>query len=129
VDERARRIESQLATAQAITHIGSWEWDMRTGVVTWSDELYRIYGFEPRSREVTFDFFLSRLHPEDRERVRGEVTQALGRGGRFAYLERIVRPDGSLRASCPAMAGGRRRSMFSATIETPSPRRPWQAAQ
>jgi PAS domain S-box-containing protein len=97
IDDRASRIERQLASAQAITHIGSWEWDMATGVVTWSDELYRIYGFEPRSREVTFDFFLSRLKAEDRERVHGEVKEALGRGGRFAYRERIVRPGGEVR--------------------------------
>jgi PAS domain S-box-containing protein len=97
IDDRASRIERQLASAQAITHIGSWEWDMATGVVTWSDELYRIYGFEPRSREITFDFFLSRLKAEDRERIHEEVKGALGRGGRFAYRERIVRPGGEVR--------------------------------
>jgi PAS domain S-box-containing protein len=95
--ERLARVEHQLAIAQQITHIGSWEWDARTNVVSWSDELYRIYGFEPRSRDITLEFFLSRLHPEDRERIQGEVGRALERGGRFAYPERIVRPDGSVR--------------------------------
>lgn len=89
--------ERQLAAAQQITHIGSWEWDMRTNVVTWSDELYRIYGLPPRSQSITFEYFLSRLHPEDRDRVRGLVGAALGSGGRFAYPERILRPDGSVR--------------------------------
>jgi len=95
--ERLTRVERQLALAQQITHIGSWEWDAATSVVTWSDELYRIYGFEPKSREVTFEFFLSRLHPDDVARVQREVGAALERGGRFAYPERIVRPDGSIR--------------------------------
>ncbi len=70
---------------------------MRTNVVSWSDELYRIYGFEPQSRPITFEFFLSRLHPDDRDRIQGEVGTAMERGTRFAYPERIVRPDGSIR--------------------------------
>jgi PAS domain S-box-containing protein len=97
-DERVRTVEHQLAVAQQITHIGSWEWDVATNSVSWSDELYRIYGFEPRSREITFEFFVSRLHPDDRERVQREVGAALERGARFGYPERIVRPDGSIRA-------------------------------
>lgn len=87
----------QLATAQAITHVGSWEWDPATNVVTWSDELYRIYGLEPRSVEITFHSFLSRVHEEDRERIQRNVTEAMERGGRFSYRERIHRPDGSIR--------------------------------
>lgn len=87
----------QLEAAQAITHVGSWEWDVATGQVEWSDELYRIYGFEPRSMPITFDVFLNALVPEDRHRVRGEIESALGRGGRFTYRERICRPDGTVR--------------------------------
>ncbi len=96
-DDRATRVEKQLAAAQQITHLGSWEWDVATNAVTWSDELYRIYGFEPQSRPITFEFFLSRLHPDDRARVQREVGLALERGSRFAYPERIIRPDGSMR--------------------------------
>ncbi|MGZ3453071.1 MAG: GAF domain-containing protein [Polyangiales bacterium] len=91
------RVERQLATAQQITHIGSWEWELATNRVTWSDELYRIYGLEPQSVEITFESFLARVHPEDREHTQREVGMALERGGRFDYPERIVRPDGSIR--------------------------------
>jgi PAS domain S-box-containing protein len=94
--ERVARVERQLAIAQQITHIGSWDWELATNVVTWSDELYRIYGLEPGT-EVTFESFLSRLHAEDRARVEREVAAALQRGGRFAYEERILRPDGTMR--------------------------------
>jgi PAS domain S-box-containing protein len=87
----------QLDAAQAITHVGSWEWDVRTGSVSWSDELYRIYGYDPGSRPVTLEFFLSSLHPDDRERIRAEIDAAIARKGRFSYRERIVRPDGSVR--------------------------------
>ncbi len=95
--ERARRLERQLEVAQQITHIGSWEWLVATGTVTWSDELYRIYGFEPGSVAITFEFFLGKLHPDDRARVQSLVGQALSKGERFAYPERIFRPDGSMR--------------------------------
>ena len=95
--ERVARVERQLAIAQQITHIGSWDWELATNVIMWSDELYRIYGLEQGASEVTFELFLSRLHPDDRARVEREVSAALERGGRFAYEERIVRPDGTLR--------------------------------
>jgi PAS domain S-box-containing protein len=97
VDEVPTNVERQLAIAQQITHIGSWEWDIAANVVTWSDELYRIYGFEPQSRPITFEFFVSRLHPDDQARVQRAVGQALEKGARFAYPERIVRPDGTIR--------------------------------
>ncbi|HMJ14341.1 MAG TPA: GAF domain-containing protein, partial [Polyangiaceae bacterium] len=91
------KLEDHLAAAQQITHIGSWEWALATNGVSWSDELYRIYGLEPQSCPITFDFFLSKLHPEDRAHIQAEVRQALEAGGRFSYLERIIRPDGSVR--------------------------------
>lgn len=95
--ERVARVERQLALAQAITHIGSWDWEIATNELTWSDELYRIYGLEPGEGEVSFGAFLARLHPDDRPRVEHDVGAALRRGGRFAYEERIVRPDGTVR--------------------------------
>jgi PAS domain S-box-containing protein len=94
---RAARVERQLAVTQQLTHIGSWEWDVATNKVTWSDELFRIYGLAPRSIEVTFETFLSRVHPDDRARTAREVRTALSTGGNFAYPERIIRPDGTVR--------------------------------
>ncbi|TMQ05144.1 MAG: GAF domain-containing protein [Deltaproteobacteria bacterium] len=100
-EERGPSIEDdlrrQLEIAQSITHIGSWEWTIATGAVTWSDELYRIYGFEPRSVPITLEFFLSRIHADERDRIEREIQAALQHPGRFAYRERVVRPDGSLR--------------------------------
>jgi len=95
--EVALRLERQLDAAQQITHIGSWEWDLNTGAVTWSDELYRIYGLAPRSCAITLEEFLARVHRDDRERVQRQVTAAVERGGPFGHTERIVRPDGSVR--------------------------------
>jgi signal transduction histidine kinase len=93
IDELRRELD----TAQSITHIGSWEWTIATGQVTWSDELYRIYGFEPRSVPITLEFFLSRIHPDERDRIQREIQGVLHHPGRFAYRELIVRPDGAVR--------------------------------
>jgi PAS domain S-box-containing protein len=97
LDEQTAGLERHLAAAQQITNIGSWEWDVASNRVTWTDELYRIYGLEPQSCEITFELFLSKVLPEDREPIQQAVTRALERGERFTYRERIVRPDGSVR--------------------------------
>jgi PAS domain S-box-containing protein len=89
-------LERQLKVAQQITRIGSWEWDVGENVVTWSDELYRIYGL-PVGMPMTFETFLACVHPADRDSVQRQIAEALQRGGRFAYGERIVRPDGEIR--------------------------------
>ncbi len=94
---RDEALQKQLELAQQITHIGSWQWDDATNRVMWSDELYRIYGLEPQSEEITFESFLTRVHEGDRARTTSAVTTALETGGKFAYPERIVRPDGSIR--------------------------------
>lgn len=92
-----RELREQLEHAEAIAHLGSWRWELATGAVTWSDELYRIYGLPPQSRPITLEFFLSRLHPDERHRIQREIEGALQQRGRFAYRERIVRPDGEQR--------------------------------
>jgi PAS domain S-box-containing protein len=96
-DGKTEAMARQLEVAQAITHVGSWQWDIATGTVSWSDELYRIYGMQPREKPITLDLFVGALHPEDRQRIQGEIEAAVRRGGRFEYRERIVRPDGSVR--------------------------------
>lgn len=92
-----QELRKQLEAAQAIAHIGSWEWTVATGTVVWSDELFRIYGYQPRSVAVTLELFRSRIAPEERERIQREIQTVLQKPGRFAYREVIVRPDGSRR--------------------------------
>jgi len=86
-----------LAEAQRIGHIGSWEWEIATDVVTWSDELYRIYGLDGSNFVPTFDGFLDRVHPDDREQVREIVEASFGSEEPFRFHHRIVRPDGRVR--------------------------------
>jgi PAS domain S-box-containing protein len=86
-----------LAEAQALARLGSWEWDIPTNRVTWSDELFRLYGLERHSIEVTFEAYLDRVHPEDRDLVAGTVQGAYASGEPFEFDHRLVRPDGTVR--------------------------------
>ncbi|NYG07092.1 hypothetical protein BJ986_001579 [Phycicoccus badiiscoriae] len=96
IDTLQRR-EAQLAEAQDIAKIGSWEWDVGSDVVTWSDELYRIYGVEPDAGFVpNYQGFLDRMHPDDRDAVDAVVRRALEETGEFEFDARIFRSDGSL---------------------------------
>jgi PAS domain S-box-containing protein len=97
IEARATRSERLLATAQQITHIGSWEWTLSSNSVVWSDELYRIYGLAPQACGITFESFLARVHTDDREKVTRSVSEAVKKQSPVHYRERILRPDGSVR--------------------------------
>jgi PAS domain S-box-containing protein len=91
--EKLLQTTSLLGEAQALAHIGSWEWDIRRDAVTWSDELYRIFGV-PHGELVTYASYLERIHPEDRAFVEDAVRRAHTERRPFAFEHRIVRPDG-----------------------------------
>ena len=91
--ERAGRA---LAEAQEVARIGSWEWDIAANDVMWSDELYRLYGLDPGG-PVTYEAYVERIHPADRELVRETVAQARATGEPFAYDHRILGTDGGVR--------------------------------
>ncbi|HEX2204249.1 MAG TPA: PAS domain-containing protein, partial [Longimicrobium sp.] len=96
--ERLRAgMEGQLAEAQALAHVGSWEWVPAEDRLWWSDEMHRVYGLEPGAAEVSLAAFLERVHPDDRERVREAVGAAVASGEAFEFEHRIVRPDGAVR--------------------------------
>ncbi|HEX2117722.1 MAG TPA: ATP-binding protein, partial [Acidimicrobiales bacterium] len=95
--EEQRRREQRLAEAQRVAHLGSWEWDVVSNRLTWSDELYRIFGLEPDELDPTYEGYLARIHPDDRSLVDGQVGSALHgqeEEGRTEY--RIVRPSGEV---------------------------------
>ena len=96
-EARIRRSERQLATAEAIAHLGSWHWDIASNAVSWSDEMYRIYGLQPNEVTVDYDFFIARVHVDDREAVRRRLDRAYREGGHFELDHRIVLPNGDVR--------------------------------
>jgi PAS domain S-box-containing protein len=95
--QQLERREAQLAQAQEMAHLGSWEWDLRTNRVEWSEELHRIYGVRPGEFGGTLEAFLERVHPEMRERIGATIQAAIAEGVPFAFEERVLRPDGSER--------------------------------
>ncbi len=92
--EALRLERERLAEAQAITHIGSWTWEFGTRAVTWSDELYRIFGYEPGSAAVSYELFLASVHPDDRALVGETIAAAVEGRQSFQVEHRIVLPDG-----------------------------------
>ncbi|HLZ66995.1 MAG TPA: AAA family ATPase [Aliidongia sp.] len=90
-----RRSEAFLAEGQRMSHTGSWSWNISTGKLVWSEEHYRIFGFEPKETEPTFQLFWERIHSGDRSLVQQTVDQAIHERSGFALEFRIVLPDGS----------------------------------
>ena len=88
---------ASLAEAQEVAHIGSWEWDIGSDRVAWSDELYRLWGLEPQSVGMTYERYLDSVHPADREQIRIIVERAVESRAPFDYEHRVVRPDDSVR--------------------------------
>ena len=85
-----------LEDAQRIAHVGSWERDIATGVLWWSDEACRILGIEPGTFEGTLDAFLGFVHPDDRHLATPTETQ-LASSTSLESEYRVVRPDGTIR--------------------------------
>jgi PAS domain S-box-containing protein len=96
VERALRDRDERLGLALEAGGLGTWEWTIDTGRVTWSASLEAIHGLRPGTFGETFEAFEADIHPEDRERVRASVRAALERGEhRVEY--RIVRPDGAVR--------------------------------
>ena len=96
-DAETRRQARQLQGAQALAKMGSWHWDLHGDRVTWSDELFRIFGVSGGEFSGTLQAFLDRVHPDDRGKLRTEVEGAVAERRGFHLRERIVRPDGEVR--------------------------------
>ena len=97
VEEAFKAGEARLADAQRIAHVGSTEWDIVTSTLTWSDEFYRILGYQPQEVEPGYPQLLDRVHPNDRKMVEENIAHSLSTGEPFAFDYRIIRPDGALR--------------------------------
>lgn len=86
--------KERLDTAQEIAQVGSWEWDIASGKLWWSDQVYRIFELDPHKTEPTYDLFLDRVHPKDRSRVEDAVQSALEGMGNYELEHRIKLPTG-----------------------------------
>ncbi len=92
--EALRVSEERLTRAQTAARTGTWDWNVETGVVSWTREAWRLFGRPPTSAPVTFDDWLGAIHPDDREAAVAAARRALTEG---TYREdfRVVHPDGT----------------------------------
>jgi transcriptional regulator with GAF, ATPase, and Fis domain len=97
-EEALQRSEGYLAEAQKLTHTGSWAWNVRTGALFWSKEIFRIYDFEPQEG-LTWPQFLERVHPEDRPGIEQRAKMEASEKGWLDSQDdfRIVLPDGTIK--------------------------------
>jgi diguanylate cyclase (GGDEF)-like protein/PAS domain S-box-containing protein len=96
-EDALRQSESRLEEAQRIAHLGSWNWNVTTGAMSWTAELCRIHGLDARSHSPSFEDFIGRVHPDDRDRVQSLLGQAVVDRQARSFEFRIVRPDGEVR--------------------------------
>jgi PAS domain S-box-containing protein len=95
--DRIAATEHSLGQAQAISHFGSYEWDMVTDSLTWSDEQYRLLGLEPGTIEPELKDFTDAVHVDDRDEFAREIEACASTGSAFELDFRILRPDGVTR--------------------------------
>ncbi|NJN05893.1 MAG: PAS domain-containing protein [Rhodobacteraceae bacterium] len=96
-NDALRESRSQLAQAQSIAHIGSYILNPITGETSWSEELYRLRGRDPRLGAPTMEEIIETIHPEDRERVHTSLRRSFEEGGQFEEEYRGILADGTER--------------------------------
>lgn len=89
--------ELHLKQAQSIAHIGSWIFDLKPPTITWSDELYRIYGVSPETFIPTVEGLISLIHPDDRDAMKNWIEACASSKSPEALEFRVRWPDGTLR--------------------------------
>jgi len=96
-EQALKQSQSMLARTEAIAHVGSWEWDVVTDIVTWSDELFRIFGLPPARCAPPFAS-QSRLYAKDDfQRLTDAVAQALAQGSAYTLELVALRENGETR--------------------------------
>jgi PAS domain S-box-containing protein len=96
-DAELRERERQLAESQRIAHIGSWEHNLTTNKVVWSDELFRVLGLDPEKDPADFDMFFSMIHPDDKPILKKAIGETLETGKHFSVEYRFILRDGRTR--------------------------------
>ena len=88
---------ANLSRAQQVANLGSWDWNILTNELHWSDQIYRIFGLKPQQFEASYPAFLERVHPEDRTLVEAAVSRALKERAPYKIDHRVVLPSGEVR--------------------------------
>ena len=96
-EEALRRSEADLAEGQKLSRTGTWRWNIRTGEVTWSRELFAILGFDPEKDKASYELHLERIHPEDRSKIEEGRWAAIKERRPFEAEYRLLIPGGLIK--------------------------------
>lgn len=94
-EEKLSKSEAALVEAQRVAHIGNWEFDVKTQKLTWSKELFRMFGLSPNLPEPSYAEYFQMIHPDDLTLVQEQFKSAIANGNPYKIDYRIVYPDGS----------------------------------
>ena len=89
--------EARLKEAQRMARVGNWEHDHLTGQVTWSDEVFRMFGLDPAVHQASYPGFLQVVHPDDRERLKAVFEASVRQHQPYDEVHRLLLPDGTLK--------------------------------
>ncbi|MEG4988641.1 PAS domain S-box protein [Microcoleus sp. BR0-C5] len=102
-EEKLRAVAASLAAAQRIARVGNWECDFSANTTTWSEELSRIFGFDPTQPAPTLTEFSQYVHPDDRQKWQTTIDTAIATGQSYTLEYRILRPEPKITAdNCPS---------------------------
>ncbi len=96
IEKQLQEASERLNLALAAGRLGAWEWNVHSGKVVWSDEVYATYGMEPGQFSGTLDAYIDLIHPDDKQHVNETIEEALG-GDQLEMRYRIIRPNGEIR--------------------------------
>ena len=95
-EEEQQKIKRSYENAQRLAKVGNWEIDLQTGIITWSEEIYRVFGIESGEETLTYDILLDKVHEDDRS-YHDSIFNLLKTDGSADFEYRLVRPDGEIR--------------------------------
>lgn len=93
--QEMENIKGSLVEAQHIAKMGNWDWNLQDNSLYWSDGIYKLFGISPSEFEASYDSFLLRVHPDDRELVEGSIHESLRNKEPYLVEHRVVHPDGT----------------------------------
>lgn len=91
------RVRDRLQEAQRVAGMGNWELDLRTDTLDWSDEIFQIFEIDPQQFDASFEEFLARVHPEDRQQVKEVYHDSVEQKNNYEISHRLLLPDGRVK--------------------------------
>ena len=89
--------EHRLKRSQEFANIGTWDWDIVTGELHWSERIWPLFGYKREVTETSYDNFMTAVHPDDRKKVSEAVTNCVEKGEDYDIEHRVVWPNGQIR--------------------------------